>query len=56
MQVKLDEIIRAIKGAGNEFLDLENLDEKDLDEIREKYLNLAKEARDKLDKKEAQTK
>ena len=56
MQVKLDEIIRSIKGAGNEFLDLENLDEKDLDEIREKYLNLAKEARDKLDKKEAQTK
>ncbi len=51
MQVKLDEIIRSIKGAGNEFLDLENLDESELDEIREKYLKLAKEARIEIEKK-----
>lgn len=54
VQVKLDEIIRSIKGAGNEFLDLEELDEKDLDEIRKKYLKLAKEARNELDEKEEQ--
>ena len=34
MQVKLDEIIRAIGNAKNELLDLEELEEEDLDEIR----------------------
>src|SRR6187402_1955550 len=37
VQVKLDEIIRAIGNAKNELLDLEELEEKDLDEIRETY-------------------
>src|SRR5215510_6845044 len=36
-QVKLDEIIRAIGNARNELLDLEELEEKDLDRIRESY-------------------
>ena len=47
MQVKLDEIIRAIGGAKNELLDLEELEEKDLDRIRESYAELARKARDK---------
>ena len=34
MQVKLDEIIRAIGNAKNELLDLEELEEDDLDQIR----------------------
>ena len=49
VQLKLDEIIRAINGASNEVLDLEELDEKDLQEVHDKYLNLAKEARQELD-------
>ena len=33
IQVKLDEIIRAIEGAHNELLNVENLDEEDLDNL-----------------------
>lgn len=49
MQVKLDELIRAIEGAHNALLDLEELEEEDLDKIREKYGRLAQEARNTLD-------
>ena len=35
VQVKLDEIIRSIEGAKNELLDLEELEESELDNIRE---------------------
>ena len=45
MQVKLDEIIRSIEGAKNELLDLEELEEEELDRIRETYAVLAREAR-----------
>jgi len=44
-QVKLDEIMRAIGEAQNELLDLEELEEEDLDRIRETYVTLAREAR-----------
>ena len=47
MQVKLDEIIRAIGNAKNELLDLEELEEKDLVRIRKTYEALAREARSK---------
>jgi low affinity Fe/Cu permease len=46
VQVKLDEIIRAIGNAKNEVLDLEELEEKDLDEIRQTYTEMAQKARD----------
>jgi low affinity Fe/Cu permease len=45
MQVKLDEIIRAIGNAKNEVLDLEELEEEDLDRIRASYEELARKAR-----------
>ena len=48
MQVKLDEIIRAIGHAKNESLDLEELEEADLDAIKASYEALAEEARGKL--------
>ena len=44
-QVKLDEIMRAIGEAQNELLDLEELEEEDLDRIRETYVALARKAR-----------
>ena len=44
-QVKLDEIMRAIGEAQNELLDLEELEEEDLDRIRETYVTLARKAR-----------
>jgi low affinity Fe/Cu permease len=50
IQVKLDELIRAIEGAHNALLDLEELEEKDLDRIRKNYAKLAKQARADLKK------
>jgi low affinity Fe/Cu permease len=49
MQVKLDEIIRAIGNARNEVLDLEELEGEDLDRIRASYEELARKARTKRD-------
>ena len=46
VQVKLDEIIRAIGNAKNELLDLEELEEEDLDEIRQTYTEMAQKARE----------
>src|SRR5688572_33009067 len=48
MQVKLDEIIRAIGNAKNELLDIEELEESDLDRIRKSYEDIAKKARARL--------
>lgn len=48
MQVKLDELIRAIDGAHNALLNLEELDEKELDRIRANYAKLAEQARKDL--------
>ena len=45
LQIKLDELLRAVEGAHNTLLDLEDLDEEQLDEIREGYVKLAKKAR-----------
>ena len=45
MQLKLDEIIRAIGNAKNELLDIEELEESDLDRIRRSYEDIARKAR-----------
>lgn len=45
LQIKLDELIRAVESAHNALLDLEELDDQDLDIIRKDYLELAKTAR-----------
>jgi low affinity Fe/Cu permease len=51
VQVKLDEIIRAIGNAKNEVLDLEELEEEDLDDMRQVYCDMARKAREKKAKK-----
>ena len=48
LQIKLDEVIRAIGGAQNALLDLEELEDEELDTIRKDYLDLAKKARTEL--------
>lgn len=48
IQVKLDELIRATKGAHNALLDLEELEEETLDAFRIKYQALAGAARAEL--------
>ena len=50
VQIKLDELLRATKGAHNALLDLEELEEVELDTIRAKYTGLAARARDDLRK------
>jgi len=41
LQIKLDELIRAVSGARNSMLDLESLPESELDEIRKTFVTLA---------------
>ncbi len=48
IQVKLDELIRATKGAHNALLDLEELEEESLDAFRARYQALATAAREQL--------
>ena len=48
MQIKLDELIRAMDHAHNALLNLEELEEADLERIRTDYVNLAKRAREGL--------
>ena len=50
MHIKLDELIRATKGAHNALLDLEELDEEQLLEYLRVYERLAKEARERLER------
>jgi low affinity Fe/Cu permease len=51
IQIKLDELIRTIDGAHNALLDLEDLEEEELDDIRTEYQQLADKARAALSKK-----
>ena len=46
LQIKLDELIRATQGAHNALLDLEELEEEQLDQFRDRYQKVAREARD----------
>jgi low affinity Fe/Cu permease len=48
LQLKLDELIRALEGAHNSLLDLEELSERELDRFRKGYQQLAEEARGTL--------
>lgn len=50
-QLKLDEIIRSLPDANNALLKMEELDEKDLEIIRDSYLKLAEDARQSLRKR-----
>lgn len=55
VQVKLDELLRATKGAHNALLDLEELEERELDQIRARYKGLAESARANLGRGEGDT-
>jgi low affinity Fe/Cu permease len=47
LQLKVDELLRAVRGAQNAFINLEELTEEDLDRIKERYAALAERARAK---------
>lgn len=46
VHLKLDELIRAVGGASNGLLDLEEMTERDLDALRAQYEELARQARE----------
>ena len=48
VQLKLDELIRAVQGAHNALLDLEELSEEELDRLKASYETLARRAREEL--------
>lgn len=50
IQLKLDEIIRATKGAHNEMMDIEKLTDEDLEKIQKKYGLLAEKTKEDLKK------
>jgi low affinity Fe/Cu permease len=50
VQLKLDELIRAMKSADNSILDTENLTEQDLKQLQDHYAQLAQIAEKKLGK------
>ncbi len=52
LQIKLDELIRAVRGARNEVLDLEEMDEEQLNDIRKEYLDLADHARRHIEERD----
>jgi len=55
VQVKLDELIRATKGCHNALLDLEELEDKELETIRDSYEKLAERAREAMRRGEPDT-
>ncbi len=55
LQIKLDELIRATKGAHNALLDLEELEQEELDAFRQRYETLASAARKDLERGDQDT-
>jgi len=55
VQLKLDELIRAVSGAHNALLDLEELEEADLERFGRRYEELARTARAALSRGELDT-
>jgi low affinity Fe/Cu permease len=45
LQLKVDELLRAVRGAQNTFINLENLTEEDLLQLKARYAKLAEQAR-----------
>jgi low affinity Fe/Cu permease len=55
IQLKLDELIRATRGAHNALMDLEELEERQIEAFRGRYERLALEARRRLERGEEDT-
>jgi low affinity Fe/Cu permease len=55
IQIKLDELVRAVQGAHNGLLDLEELSEAEIEAFRNRYLQLAEDARAELRRAQSDT-
>ncbi len=49
MQIKLDELLRAVRGAHTALADLEDMTEEELEQFKARYVRLAEEAKAKLE-------
>src|ERR1039457_2340185 len=47
LQLKIDELLRAVRGAQNAFINLEDLSEEDLNRLKKRYAAIAVSAREK---------
>jgi len=47
LQLKIDELLRAVRGAQNAFINLEDLNEEDLNRLKTRYAAIAVSAREK---------
>src|SRR6202140_905682 len=54
LQLKIDELLRSVRGAQNTFINLEELSEEDLDDLKEKSAARAERARMKVGQTKAQ--
>lgn len=52
LQIKIDELIRAIAGADNSLINLEEMEPEELDRIRDRFMKLAGQATDELKERE----
>ncbi|HUI79516.1 MAG TPA: low affinity iron permease family protein [Bryobacteraceae bacterium] len=55
IQLKLDELLRAVRAARNELVSLEDLPDEDLNKLREEFALLAAKSQDKLLKKDPES-
>jgi low affinity Fe/Cu permease len=55
LHLKIDEIVRALDGARNSVLNLEDLEDKDLEKIHQRYKALADQAQDALERDDVET-
>jgi low affinity Fe/Cu permease len=53
MHVKLDELIRAVHGARNRLMDLEDMTEEELETVRSRYVRLAEHAKTAMERRKA---
>jgi low affinity Fe/Cu permease len=53
MHLKLDELIRAIHGARNRLINLEDLTEEELEQLRQTYIKLADSAKTTIESKKS---
>jgi low affinity Fe/Cu permease len=54
MQVKLDELIRAVHGARNSLIDLEDQTDEELEQVKRRFEEIAQHAKSRVDRVEAQ--
>ena len=50
IQIKLDELIRAVEGAHNSMLNLEELEDEELETLRHRYISLAEKAKQAIER------